>query len=353
MRCLDLFSGIGGMGRLLPFEPVMFCERDPFPRSVLARRIKSGDLPDVPIHEDVRTLNPPDHDILIGGFPCQDISTLGLKKGLDGDKSSLYFQILRIVKLKHPKFVFLENVAHILQMPSVWQVVLRTLSLEGYDMKWCVFGANSCGALHQRNRWFILATHTGNCCDSGRMPPRMSKYGEMKRGVYRELPDPKVPRTRMGEPVVMRHLEGVPTKGTLCTKEVRRTLWMTPRATGGTRAIYNKTKRSMSDLPNQLRFALSTPAEDRHFCANLKWVENLMGLPAGWTDPECDHVEDFPGFGKEVYKRMIKDKVQKHYYKRWKTLGNMCVSQTSLLAYNYLKAPAFVNEAACLDSLGK
>ena len=91
MRCLDLFSGIGGMGRLLPFEPVMFCERDPFPRSVLARRIKSGDLPDVPIHEDVRTLNPPDHDILIGGFPCQDISTLGLKKGLDGDKSSLYF----------------------------------------------------------------------------------------------------------------------------------------------------------------------------------------------------------------------------------------------------------------------
>lgn len=326
------------MGRLLPFHPVMFCEKDPFPRSVLERRIKSGDLPPVPIHEDVRTLKPPDHDILIGGFPCQDISTLGLKKGLEGKKSSLYFQILRIVKIKHPKYVFLENVSHILQMPEVWQVVLRTLSAEGYDMKWCIFGANSCGGLHQRNRWFILATHTGNRCDVGLMPQKMHKYGEMRGGTYMELPDPKVPRTRRSIPIVMKHLEGVPTKGTLCTKVTTRTLWMTPRATGGTRAIYNKTVRSMSDLPNQLRFAVCTPPGDRYFCANLKWVENLMGLPAGWTDPECDMVEDFPGFDKEEYKRMMPDKVQKKYYKRWKTLGNMCVSQTALLAYNYLKA---------------
>ena len=65
MKCLDLFSGIGGMGRLLPFEPVMFCEWDDFPRRVLERRMKSGDLPNVPIHGDVRTLKPPDHDILI------------------------------------------------------------------------------------------------------------------------------------------------------------------------------------------------------------------------------------------------------------------------------------------------
>ena len=197
MKCLDLFSGIGGMGRLLPFEPVMFCEKDKFTRSVLERRIKSGDLPDVPIHEDICTLKAPDHDILIGGFPCQDISTLGLKKGLDGDKSSLYYQVLRIVREKHPKYVFLENVAHILVMPEVWQVVLRTLSQEGYDMKWCVFGANSCGAYHQRNRWFILATFTGVATEAREMPDRMSKYGEMRGGVYKELPDPKVPRTRM------------------------------------------------------------------------------------------------------------------------------------------------------------
>ena len=60
-----------------------------------------------------------------------------------------------------------------------------------------------------------------------------------------------------------------------------------------------------------------------------------MGLPGGWTDPDCDDVEDFPGFGKEIYKRMVPG-LPKNYYKRWKTLGNMCVSQTALLAYNYL-----------------
>lgn len=337
MRCLDLFSGIGGMGRFLPFHPVAFCEKDPFARRVLQRRIKSGDLPDVPIHEDVTELDPPDHDIIIAGFPCQDISRLGLKKGLDGEKSSLYYHILRIVRLKHPKFVFLENVNFIVNMPEVWHVVLRTLSLEGYDMKWCVFGANSCGALHQRNRWFLLATYTGHCTDVSNLPPKMSRYGMVEKGQYSELPDPKVPRTRMKKPIVMRHLEGVPTRGHLCTKEVRRTLWMTPRASGGTRAIYNKTIRSMSDLPNQLRFATCTPSKDRHFCANLKWVENLMGLPAGWTDPDCVHVDEFPGFGKELYKRMLPDKTQKNYYKRWKTLGNMCVSQTASLAYDYLK----------------
>ena len=335
MRCLDLFSGIGGMGRLLPCHPVMFCEIELFPRRILERRIQSGDLPPVPIHDDVRTLNPPDHDILIGGFPCQDISTLGLKKGLEGDKSSLYYQILRIVRIKHPKYVFLENVAHILQMPEVWHVVLDSLSREGYDMKWCIFGANSCGALHQRNRWFILATHTGTQAIAKQMPTRMSKYGKMIRGEYQELPDPKVLRTRMSKPIIMKHIPGVPCKGEINTSVTKRTLWMTPRATGGTRAIYNKTTRSMSDLPNQLRFATCTPIADRHFCANLKWVENLMGLPAGWTDPECDMVEDFPGFGKEEYKRMLPGK-QKNYYKRWKTLGNMCVSQTALLAYNYL-----------------
>ena len=324
------------MGRLLPCHPVMFCEINPFPRSILERRIKSGDLPPVPIHDDICTLNPPDHDILIGGFPCQDISTLGLKKGLDGDKSSLYYQILRIVRIKHPKYVFLENVAHILNMPEVWHVVLNTLSNEGYNMKWCIFGANSCGALHQRNRWFILATHTGIKTPAKHMPPRMSKFGQMIQGNYQELPDPKVPRTRR-KPIIMKHLPNVPCKGKINKTVTKRTLWMTPRATGGTRAIYNKTTRSMSDLPNQLRFATCTPDGDRHFCANIKWVENLMGLPAGWTDPDCDFVEDFPGFGKEIYKRMLPGK-QRNYYKRWKTLGNMCVSQTALLAYNYLSS---------------
>ena len=339
MRCVDLFTGLGGMGRLLPVAPILFCENAAFPRRVLERRIASGDLPPVPIHGDVKTLDAPDHDILIGGFPCTDICKLGLQKGLDGDESSLYYQILRIVREKHPKYVFLENVAHILCMPNVWKIVVRTLSLAGYDLHWCVFGANTVGAVHQRNRWFLLAEYTGVECDVLGLPEHhMGKFGKVEGGMYAKVLDPKAPRHRMPVPYYLKALEGVETRGTVCHKTFARTLWATPRACGGNRAVRNMSFRSICDLPSQLRFASTTPKHDRHMAGNLKWVENLMGLPAGWTDPECDSVEDFPGFGVEAYCRMKPSKVQKNYYKRWKTLGNMCVSQTALYAYTYLMA---------------
>ena len=345
MRCLDLFTGLGGMGRLLPVAPVMFCENAEFPRRVLQRRIASGDLPPVPIHGDVKTLDPPDHDILIGGFPCTDICKLGLKKGLDGDESSLYYQILRIVREKHPKYVFLENVVHILSMPEVWKVVVRTLSLAGYDVKWCVFGASSVGAVHRRNRWFLLARYTGVECDVSGLPDdHMGKFGRVDGGVYAKVRDPGAPRHRMKTPFYLKALKGVKTRGKVCDRVFGRTLWATPRARGGCRAVRNMSLRSICDLPSQLRFASTTPDSDRHMAGNLKWVENLMGLPAGWTDPECDYVEDFPGFGVEVYKRMKPSKLQKNYYKRWQLLGNMCVSQTSLYAYTYLMQGKLLKE---------
>lgn len=332
MKCLDLFSGIGGMGRLLPVETIMYCEWDAFPRSVLQRRMKQGDLNNVPIHEDVRTLDPPDHDILIGGFPCQDISSAGKKLGFEGKKSCLYYEVLRIIKKKHPPVVFLENVAHILVMPGVWKAVLTTLSQEGYDMAWGIFSANMCGAFHQRNRWFILAKRKREPNDKiPVMPDKMHKYGTCVDAVYEEVPDPLFERNRH-PPITMRHIEGAPFKGKLHDQPIVRTLWSTPRATGGNRAIRNMSKRSMSDLPSMLRFADCT--QHKHFQANINWVEQLMGLPAGWTDPEGD-TEPFEGF-EEQYQRMKPDKTQPLYYKRWKTLGNMCVSQTSLMAYKYL-----------------
>lgn len=341
MRCLDLFSGIGGMGRLLPVETIMYCEWDDFPRAVLERRMQTGDLRRVPVHRDVRTLQAPDHDILIGGFPCQDISAAGKRLGFEGAKSSLYYEILRIVREKRPPLVFLENVSHILAMPRVWQAVLTTLSQEGYDMAWGIFSANMCGAYHQRNRWFILAKRARE--PNKRvpvMPDKMHKYGVCVDGKYADLEDPKFPRTRRA-PITMRALSEskdrrgkvVQFKGRLHREPIVRTLWSTPRATGGARAILNMSKRSMSDLPSMLRFASCT--REKHFLANLKWVEQLMGLPAGWTDPEGD-TEPFDGF-EEKYPRMSRDGAQDWYYKRWKTLGNMCVSQTSLMAYNYLR----------------
>ena len=77
----------------------------------------------------------------------------------------------------------------------------------------------------------------------------------------------------------------------------RRSLWSTPRWAAIVRR--NMSDRSIWDLPSQLRFATSTPDEDRHMCGHLS-CENLMGLPGGWTDPDCVRVDEFQVSGGEV-----------------------------------------------------
>jgi len=329
MKCLDLFTGIGGMGRLLPVEPVMYCEKDPFCRAVLERRMRDGDLPTAPIHDDVCTLDPPDHDILIGGFPCQDISTNGLQKGFQGNRSTLFFEIIRIVKLKHPKYIFLENVRNIVNMTNVWKPVLTTIAQEGYDMKWATLGAFHCGLPQRRIRWFLYATYTGKPTTPIFNRDKIDLFGDVTNGVYHARPNPRFPEHRM-EPVYMKALPGVPSRIKISEKTFVRTLWLTPRVSGGARAMNNLTRTGMRDLAGQLRFATCT--KHRHFNTNIMWVEQLMGLPANWTNPEASLDPN------HVHLRMMPDKSQKKYRSRWKTLGNMCVSQCALKAYLFLHA---------------
>lgn len=331
MRCLDLFTGIGGMGRLLPFTPVMYCEKNPFCRAVLERRMRDGDIQEAPIHDDVFTLDPPNHEILIGGFPCQDISKIGVQRGFQGTNSSLYFQILRIVKIKHPKFIFLENVRNIVTMPNVWKPVLTTLAQEGYDLKWATVGAFHCGMPHKRLRWFMLATYTGKSTTPTLDREKMDLFGDVTDGVYHTRTNPKFKEYRR-KTFYVKALPDIPSKGIVTKKTFVRDVWMTPRAFGGARALHNLTKSGMRDLASELRFATCT--KHRYFDTNLKWVEQLMGLPANWTNPEA-RVEDFAGF-EEAYPRMMPDKTQKKYRTRWKTLGNMCVSQCAIKAYAFL-----------------
>src|SRR3954471_14356352 len=94
---LDLFSGVGGFSlgleRSGAFRTVAFCEIDPFCRRVLAKH-----WPEIPCYDDVRTLTAErlsadgigPVDAICGGFPCQDISEAGLRKGLQGERSGLW-----------------------------------------------------------------------------------------------------------------------------------------------------------------------------------------------------------------------------------------------------------------------
>ena len=104
-------------------------------------------------------------DLLVGGFPCQDYSvakTLSHAKGLRGKKGVLWWEILRLVQLHKPRFIFLENVDRLLKSPSNqrgrdFAVMLRTLSDVGYIVEWRVVNAADYGFPQRRIRVFIVA----------------------------------------------------------------------------------------------------------------------------------------------------------------------------------------------------
>ncbi len=163
MYGLDLFSGIGGITKALEgyVRPVAYCENDRYAQAVLLSRMQSGDISSAPIWDDVRTLRTEELanlnrvDIVYGGFPCQDISCAGRGAGLEGKRSGLFFEIVRLVSDIRPQFVFLENVPAIRTRGG--DVVAGELARLGYDCRWDTLSAAEVGANHKRDRWWLLA----------------------------------------------------------------------------------------------------------------------------------------------------------------------------------------------------
>jgi DNA (cytosine-5)-methyltransferase 1 len=132
-------------------------EIDPFCRRVLAKH-----WPDVPRFEDVRTVTAESLrdveaiDVIAGGFPCQDISTANhAGRGIDGAKSGLWSEFMRLVCDFRPRFVLVENVANLLSRGM--GRVLGDLAASGYDAEWDCIPAWPLGADIARERVFIVA----------------------------------------------------------------------------------------------------------------------------------------------------------------------------------------------------
>lgn len=109
---------------------------------------------------DIRGVIPerlPDFDIFVGGFPCQDLSIAGNRKGFDGERSVLFFEILRICEVKRPAYILLENVTGLLSHNNgdTFRIVLKSLDELGYDAEWQII--NSAAYVPQnRERIFII-----------------------------------------------------------------------------------------------------------------------------------------------------------------------------------------------------
>ncbi len=157
----SLFSG-AGLGDIaaeaIGLSHSWFCECDPFARSILARR-----WPGVPVFHDVRDVHAKSAqqvDIVIGGFPCQDISCAGRGAGLAGKRSGLWFEYARIIRELRPRFAIVENVKALLGRGL--DRVLGDLAEIGYDAEWDVFPAAAFGAPHLRERVILVAYPDGD-----------------------------------------------------------------------------------------------------------------------------------------------------------------------------------------------
>jgi DNA (cytosine-5)-methyltransferase 1 len=162
MHELALFAGAGGGilgGKLLGWKTVCAVEWDEHARKCLIARQNDGCLDPFPIWDDVQTFDGRPWigcvDIITGGFPCQDISMAGKGAGIDGEQSSMWGHMARIVGEIRPRYVLVEN-SPALTFRGLGRV-LGDLARMGYDARWGVLGAHHTGAPHMRKRIWICA----------------------------------------------------------------------------------------------------------------------------------------------------------------------------------------------------
>lgn len=338
LKSVSLFSGIGGISI---GNPMLYVEKDSHCQRVLRARFADGCLKPAPIHNDITTLKelPIGCELLYGGSPCQDFSSAGTKMGVvNGPRSSLFFDMARLAFVSRPKYVFFENVANLRNLEESWKTILVTLHRIGYDCRWSIVTAEAAGAPHLRSRWFMLCTLVRDANDAAELPlpgKQMHACGELVDGAY------NVTESIAGNPRPL-SIRLLPLKGpksskstNLITMPVKRKRWATCRAYGGGHPACELTKRCSADLSTMLRFAESTPEEDRwkdHSRPNADWVDWMMGFPVGWSNHArpVKHVEHSFVEDKNVRRLILSNIPNSH---RLQMLGNACVPQQANLAF--------------------
>ena len=164
MKHLSLFTGIGGIdlaAEWAGFESVCMVERDKYCQKVLAKNFEG-----VKIHDDVTTFNGLEYrgtiDLVSAGFPCQPHSLAGLRKA-SGDERDLWGEVVRILRETQPQWFLGENVPGLFtsERGQFFGRIINDLESLGYSVGWGCYGAKDVGAVHKRDRVFIVGN--SNC----------------------------------------------------------------------------------------------------------------------------------------------------------------------------------------------
>ena len=136
-------------------------EFNKYSSQVLKRR-----FPSIRNWGDCTKINPynlPDFDMLCGGFPCQAFSIAGKRRGFEDIRGTMFFEVARILKVKRPKIVFLENVKGLLNHDKgqTFRVILQTLDELGYEVQWMVLNSKFHGVPQNRERVLIIGNIRG------------------------------------------------------------------------------------------------------------------------------------------------------------------------------------------------
>lgn len=159
-RVVGLFAGIGGLELGLSragHETLLMCENDPSANAVLAARFpgveRAGDIC------KLRSL-PRETDLLVGGFPCQDLSQAGKTKGIEGARSGLVGEVFRLLRRKRVPWLVLENVPFMLQLArgEALDVIVETIENLGYRWAYRVVDSRAFGLPQRRERVFLVAS---------------------------------------------------------------------------------------------------------------------------------------------------------------------------------------------------
>ncbi len=144
MKHFDAFSGYGGFTlacRQFGIDTIGFSEIDKYANAIL-----EGRFPEVKNYGDINSIRIeelPDFDILTGGFPCQDLSVAGRRRGLSGTRSGLFFSWLKILQERTPSYFILENVKGLFSSNGGWDfaILLNEVASAGYHVEWGVVNA--------------------------------------------------------------------------------------------------------------------------------------------------------------------------------------------------------------------
>jgi DNA (cytosine-5)-methyltransferase 1 len=310
VRIGSLFAGLGGLDLAAEWA---LGARTAWQADLIGHEVRARHWPGAAqLAGDVRELTPPACDVLVGGFPCQDLSVAGSGAGLDGAQSGLYRELVRIALLTRPDVLVIENVPAVLGYRERIEE-----DLAPWGLTWVRCRAADAGAPHLRARVFVVGVRGGR---SGGVIDADRSWEWRGDRVW---PSPTANNAQAGGS------EGYSTEsgrhtGTTLVDAVRP--WPTPTATNpaGSRPVSEPlgmsvrpwstpTTRDHKDggegvdhrkVEDRGKLTGQAVAADRAgYRLSPAWVETLMGLPTGWTRPDGPplHAEPYPRWPRGRY----------------------------------------------------